>query len=69
MANNNNISATKTADEKKKNNSVVNDNQIEEKAKKILRIGGRWYKKAIDPLTKQETRYQILASMIIADVP
>ena len=67
MANNKVMSATKTADEKKKDITIVNDNQIEEKAKKILRIGGRWYKKAIDPLTKQETRYQILASMIIAD--
>lgn len=44
-----------------------NVNEIEEKAKKLLRIAGKWYQKAKDPLTKQETLYEINSSSIVSD--
>lgn len=48
-------------------NTIIDDVQIQAKAKKILRIGGKWYKKAIDPLTKQESLFDITPKMIIDD--
>ena len=39
--------------EKKKKESVVDESEITEIASKLLRIGGKWYKKARDPLTHQ----------------
>lgn len=61
-------SATEIADEeKRKNKSVINEDQIEAKAKKILRIGGRWYKKATDPVTHQEALFDITPKMVIDD--
>ena len=52
---------------KKKKESVIDENQIETKAKKILRIGGRWFKKATDPVTHQETLFDITPKMVIDD--
>ena len=61
-------SAAKIADkEKKSKNNVINEDQIEAKAKKILRIGGRWYKKATDPVTHQEALFDITPKMVIDD--
>lgn len=48
-------------------NTIIDDVQIQAKTKKILRIGGKWYKKAIDPLTKQESLFDITPKMIIDD--
>ncbi len=55
------------AGEKKKEKIVPDEHVIAEMAKKVLRIGGKWYQKAIDPQTGQETLYDISSSMIIAD--
>lgn len=52
---------------KEKKESVVNENEIAEIASKLMRIGGKWYKKAKDPLTGQETLYDINSSTIIND--
>ena len=62
MANMNENSA-----EKSNKNSIIDENQIAAEAKKFLRIGGKWYKKAIDPVTKQEALFDVSASMLIAD--
>lgn len=53
--------------EKKKKESVVDESEITEIASKLLRIGGKWYKKARDPLTRQEMLYDINSSTIISD--
>lgn len=61
-------SAAEIADEEKKSkNNVITEDQIGTKAKKILRIGGRWFKKAIDPVTHQEALFDITPKMIIDD--
>ena len=52
---------------KEKKESVVDESEIAEVASKLLRIGGKWYKKAIDPLTHQETLYDINSSTIVSD--
>lgn len=52
---------------KKKKESVIDEDQIETKAKKILRIGGRWFKKATDPVTHQEALFDITPKMVIDD--
>jgi len=52
---------------KEKKESAVDENEIVEIASKLLRIGGKWYKKAKDPLTKQETLYDINSSTIVND--
>lgn len=70
MSNTSNIvkSAAEIADgEKRSKNSVIGEDQIEAKAQKILRIGGKWYKKAIDPVTHQEALFDITPKMIIDD--
>lgn len=54
-------------EEKNKSDSIIDESKIEELAKKFLRIGGKWYKKAKDPLTNQEALYPIQATMILAD--
>lgn len=48
-------------------NSIIDENKISEEANKYLRIGGKWYKKAKDPCTKQLELYPIQASMLIVD--
>ena len=53
--------------EKEKKESVVDESEIAEVASKLLRIGGKWYKKARDPLTCQETLYDINSSTIVTD--
>lgn len=61
-------SAAETADgEKKRKSNVIDEVLVEEKAKRILRIGGKWYKKAIDPITHQEALFDITPKMIIDD--
>ncbi len=52
---------------KEKKENTVDASEIEEIASKLLRIGGKWYKKAKDPLTKQETLFNILSSTIVND--
>lgn len=52
---------------KEKKESAVDASEIAEIASKLLRIGGKWYKKAKDPLTKQETLFNILSSTIVND--
>ena len=70
MSNTSNIvkSAAEIADgEKRSKNSVIGEDQIEAKAQKILRIGGKWYKKATDPVTHQEALFDITPRMVIDD--
>ena len=50
-----------------KKDSAVDESEIAEVASKLLRIGGKWYKKAKDPLTCQETLYDINSSTIVND--
>lgn len=52
---------------KEKKDSAVDESEIAEIASKLLRIGGKWHKKAIDPLTRQETLYDINSSTIVSD--
>ena len=52
---------------KEKKDSAVDESEISEIASKLLRIGGKWYKKAKDPLTSQETLYDINSSTIVND--
>ena len=52
---------------KEKKDSAVDESEITEIASKLLRIGGKWYKKARDPLTRQETLYDINSSTIVSD--
>lgn len=52
---------------KEKKDSAVDESEIAEVASKLLRIGGKWYKKAKDPLTCQETLYDINSSTIVND--
>lgn len=52
---------------KEKKESVVDESEIEAIASKLLRIGGRWYKKAKDPQTGQTTLYDINSSSIVSD--
>ena len=52
---------------KEKKDSAVDESEIAELASKLLRIGGKWYKKAKDPLTSQETLYDINSSTIVND--
>ena len=66
-AENNAKSAAKVADDKKKKKVVIDESEIAEIATKLLRIGGKWYKKAKDPLTLQETLYVINSSTIVND--
>ncbi len=51
----------------KVNNNNIDSEALEEKSKKLLRIGGRWFKKAIDPVTHQEALFDITPKMIIDD--
>lgn len=61
-------SAAEIADgEKRSKNNVIGEDQIEAKAQKILRIGGKWYKKATDPVTHQEALFDITPRMVIDD--
>ena len=61
-------SAAEIADGEKRNkNNVIGEDQIETKANKILRIGGRWFKKATDPVTHQEALFDITPKMVIDD--
>lgn len=50
-----------------KKESITDESEISEMASKLLRIGGKWYRKAKDPLTKQETLYDINSSTIVND--
>ena len=52
---------------KEKKESDVDASEIAEIASKLLRIGGKWYKKAKDPLTKQEALFNIPSSIIVSD--
>ena len=52
---------------KEKKESEVDASEIADIASKLLRIGGKWYKKAKDPLTKQETLFDINSSTIVND--
>ena len=47
--------------------SIIEGSEIEKKAAKLLRIGGIWFKKAKDPLTHQESLFQIACSSIYFD--
>ena len=53
--------------EKENKESAIDEVQIAAKAKKLLRIGGKWYKKATDPVTHQESLFDISPKMIIDD--
>ena len=50
-----------------KQSSIIDEDKIAAEAKKYMRIGGKWYKKAIDPITKQQELYPVQASMLISD--
>ena len=52
---------------KEKKECDVDASEIADIASKLLRIGGKWYKKAKDPLTKQETLFDINSSTIVND--
>lgn len=52
---------------KRKKDSSVDESEIAKIASRLLRIGGKWYKKAKDPLTGQETLYDINSSTIVND--
>lgn len=52
---------------KERKDNTVDISEIAALAAKILRIGAKWYKRAKDPLTGQETLYVINTSIIIAD--
>lgn len=47
--------------------NLINEKKISEESKKYLRIGGKWFKKAKDPINLEEKRYPITPGMIIAD--
>lgn len=62
------LDQSKISDEGKgKKNNAVGESEIAEVAEKLLRIGGKWYKKAKDPLTSQETLYEISSSSVVND--
>ena len=44
---------------------IIDKQLIDEIAKQYLCIGGKWYKKSIDPITKQEELYPVNPKVMI----
>jgi hypothetical protein len=51
--------------EKNKNKDVIDEQLINEISKQYLCIGGKWFKKSLDPITKQEELYPVNPKVMI----